>query len=524
MEAVQAEIHRTIKEILEYHSRVLPPFLQIEHKGLQNRLSVTEYIYAMYQALIHLTESNPEFQFGPASVILKMLGLDSICTAVISLHFETTNGALLFARVGPKGSKEYSMKGEMVEFTRALWNELDSSCMFAVFDLDLFFVDANEAHQNLLIIYRSDNVHYHLGIYDPHGTAVAHNIETKQIFLTQLCQQLRQLLPEFQFTALEFDQVGCPVGLQSVTGEKIGYCVMFSYFWIYCVLRCLPLLKMYPAINFASIELAILEQSISPNEYLQKPNYLMNIVMNFAVAYCSFFLENNREEITEALLRDTRKEIRREKFSIMKLDETKRAMEGVNEYKEEKSLLNDGSPCGVNEECQSQCCVQGRCQPLNLNSVPATFFEFSEVTLNYQEFVEDVFRDVQNSIRDNLKSDEFPTVEGYELFDRFWRLMRCAGFANPLIPVFQMQNANNQMKININCIGEINYSQSSVITANHVYSVTSHELVPFVEQLLSRMSFICRFTTLSVHVVDDSLFPSDIIIIEKVKLGSRVLI
>jgi hypothetical protein len=98
-------------------------------------------------------------------------------------------------------------------------------------------------HANMLFIENKEAEHtLNLYLYDPHGSEPELFGQESNIFLDWLKTLYETLYAGNTVNIIERESFSCPIGIQGVIPElkmgKEGYCVTYSYFWIYLILHC----------------------------------------------------------------------------------------------------------------------------------------------------------------------------------------------------------------------------------------------------------------------------------------------
>lgn len=94
------------------------------------------------------------------------------------------------------------------------------------------------SHQNLILMFREKmKSKIMLYIYDPHGTR---GVTPYSDIIRKIANKFPKYITDVRPTKFGIGYrssiTSCPVGLQLSTNDTIGFCVLFVYFWLFCVL------------------------------------------------------------------------------------------------------------------------------------------------------------------------------------------------------------------------------------------------------------------------------------------------
>ncbi len=152
----------------------------------------------------------------------------------------------------------------------------DCKTSYCAFNLTLSVLTKDLSHRNMLLIHKKDNdidiIHF-----EPHGYNALYTTMTN-IFLRDLTDSLE---PYFDRVLLIEPEHSCPRKLQ----ENIPYCVMYSYFWLYIVMK---------VINSGTVDKGdsswIQDVANIIYEYLEK--YTIKQRQNFIIGFSYILIEN----------------------------------------------------------------------------------------------------------------------------------------------------------------------------------------------------------------------------------------
>jgi len=120
----------------------------------------------------------------------------------------------------------------------------EGSCKgFSIIDISIKFIDRGGSHANVILV---ENIKDFLiwNYYEPHGYDISMNINyiNKIKEIGELCA--KKAGKKFIFNNREGAQ--CPRGIQRLLKDyDSGYCLIFSYFWIWCVLNVIKRMTSY---------------------------------------------------------------------------------------------------------------------------------------------------------------------------------------------------------------------------------------------------------------------------------------
>lgn len=105
-------------------------------------------------------------------------------------------------------------------------------CQFTAISVDIY--TESSAHRNVVLCeYDNSSKKVMLNYYEPHGTLKGFS---KKYGIIDILDKLKK--DSNGFINYNYNNIACPYGIQSeLYGLDIGYCVMFSFLWIYIVLE-----------------------------------------------------------------------------------------------------------------------------------------------------------------------------------------------------------------------------------------------------------------------------------------------
>ena len=219
-------------------------------------------------------------------------------------------------------------------------------------------------HQNILVIFKKDNK-IHISVYDPHGTNDVKKIHAvSEKFLTRI----RNIYPDTIVISPRVT-VSCPIGLQRYAKDRFGWCMIFSLFWLYCVLYISS--KTDNGVTMDNIYLV--EKIIL--KYAKSPELLYSMTIKFAIYLINSYLElvkNTDPEYNkilsntiETIIGDT-DNIKETPYKKPKSESTVKErtvyLKQVTKSGSRKSnRKQDGSDCENDVDCLSDICKSNKC-------------------------------------------------------------------------------------------------------------------------------------------------------------------
>jgi hypothetical protein len=223
-------------------------------------------------------------------------------------------------------------------------------------------ISENNSHANMLLLYKNSQGVVSIALYEPHGSK--NNVKwvsRVDSVIENIVTSYNTMYGEGSMININRAEVSCPLGLQSVgsTPSLRGYCLMFSYLWIYLfmtIVKTRGIKSVTQSADDTIIDIMRnLERSILTSRYVSgdKHRQITLLVMNFATylinTYIEYVSQINKNVISILELRIKSKII---KFASSYKDSN------INKIYTEKE---DGSYCENSVECKSGECYQNRC-------------------------------------------------------------------------------------------------------------------------------------------------------------------
>jgi hypothetical protein len=166
--------------------------------------------------------------------------------------------------------------------------------------LNINIVNTPIAHRNILFIeklkdrlniLRYEPAGYYINVWEEKGK------DSVDSFIKEFGEGLEEI-SEKKVNVFKREAT-CPIGLQTYSKDRKGYCVMFSYFWAYCVMNIISVLeknyKTAPSLDtwIDKVERYIARQSLFPEN-------LFNIIVTFA-SYTNKIYWEERERMDKRM-------------------------------------------------------------------------------------------------------------------------------------------------------------------------------------------------------------------------------
>jgi hypothetical protein len=333
------------------------------------KVPIQKYVYVYYQTILYMMDAFP-FEFPTfLEVILKWVSSEFVewnvnkCTGVVEAYTDTKSVII-----------DYSDEGPIEHYAEYLKDIFQKGCVYYFSTLSV--ISGKNGHQNALFAFKHENQVF-IALYEPHGYAKP---SSKGDSFDMILDNVVKAFNDSGIKAVKIPRidVSCPLGLQTSAKDKTGYCVMFSHFWLFCILILLSMKggsKNLSEGNEKDILYTInnLETSILSNRQLQDPKQLQQLIMNFAVLLIN---EYSSQISTHIYYKDFMDVFEIKMKNVMKKRGENEGEE--SEYKgEEKGSSKrytrsvydvasidkryDGEGCLRDEQCFSHCCKNKRC-------------------------------------------------------------------------------------------------------------------------------------------------------------------
>jgi hypothetical protein len=164
------------------------------------------------------------------------------------------------------------------KFLETFIKKINNCDRYTIFLLSL--KEKLEGHRNILVIeHLKDKIN--IVVYDPMGSDYS-EFNVDKVIRT-IGDEL-ETITEKKVNIMK-KEISCPIGLQKVSEDLIGYCVMFSYFWIYCVMHIISMIEKHYK-NTPELTLWLDKVEIYIYDILKNSNSsIFNTVVNFTDYY-----------------------------------------------------------------------------------------------------------------------------------------------------------------------------------------------------------------------------------------------
>ena len=351
--------------------------------GYGSNIPVMIYIIAVYNSIETIKTQNKikslisfeEFIYGITNSNTKCTGQIEISNTPMGDYI--TNGQSNFW-VYSDGLPTSEFTLFVNEFINRVVN---SECPFTSLGYSLGF------HMNILLAYYDKNKgKIYLSVYEPHGSEVEKSISDLS---DKLPMYMKKASPDI-FIITERSSLSCPIGTQAHAKDQYGYCVMFSYFWLYCLL----IITNNKGTELTMNDINTIEPAII--DYFDKAEDMMEMIVKFSI----YIIDKYIEYITTHLTPDERyefhkilatsvgnlsyvithggilavlnqginkvtnpiKSLAKDWFPSKKDKKMKRHLKNVQEKAEEISTRKlDNEDCKEDSECLSDICHENKC-------------------------------------------------------------------------------------------------------------------------------------------------------------------
>lgn len=295
-----------------------------------------------------------------------------------------------------------------------------SKCKFTSLALNIRSSGFKFSHRNMLLIYK-DRQKIYVSLYEPHGDS--ENTRFVNNFIDYLVLSFNRRFFDINYK-MEIQTYSCRMSVMKafrkilrkdieariVKKEKIkgiqdiikepgeGYCVMYSYFWLYLVLKCYQKYPINIDILIDTIETSLVKM-YSPIELTKIITGFASKIVNSYIETISIQFRDDKETLKNffrKIDKDFRQNMYREKLLITeeigKHHRKRPKKERLKEFgercdidiecaskncenkkcgleKAEISLKKDNERCINSDECMSSICYRGKCVPHPINYI-----------------------------------------------------------------------------------------------------------------------------------------------------------
>jgi hypothetical protein len=295
---MEEKVKTIIKEIT-VSLNLLPD--EEEFKMLDSGKCVTSAVYAKFVLNIYSNLSNLQLIPHPLLSIYYINNLTpkSHCTGIIriiqnidkTISIRTKNIQFMIEEKNFFGYESYTT--EFKQFAEELKSRIiNSSCKMTTFiyNISVQTISKSDGHANLIFAFKNENM-IELVVYDAHGSNPHGLNPVCYVQSNYLVQSLQNVDPT-TFVNKGRHMISCPIGLQTHGKDKTGLCMLYSLFFLSCVLQVSKEVDIVSNLN----QLNIIEQCII-NSF--QPEELEKIVVKFSLQLFTFHYEKCRNKIKD---------------------------------------------------------------------------------------------------------------------------------------------------------------------------------------------------------------------------------
>jgi hypothetical protein len=286
---MEEKVKTIIKEIT-VSLNLLPD--EEEFKMLDSGKCVTSAVYAKFVLNIYSNLSNLQLIPHPLLSIYYINNLTpkSHCTGIIRIIQNIDKTTII-----RKKNEEFMIEKnnvytiEFKQFAEELKSQIEkSSCKMTTFMYNI--ISEEYGHANLIFAFKNENM-IELVVYDAHGSNPHGLNPVCYVQSNYLVQSLQNVDPT-TFVNKGRHMISCPIGLQTHGKDKTGLCMLYSLFFLSCVLQVSKEVDIVSNLN----QLNIIEHCII-NSF--QPEELQKIVVKFSLQLFTFHYEKCRNKIKD---------------------------------------------------------------------------------------------------------------------------------------------------------------------------------------------------------------------------------
>lgn len=272
---------------------------------------------------------------------------------------------------------------EFVSWVDTYLSRIEQGCRFNSLILSsvagtkmLSSTDISEGHQSIIFSYMTEKKHIYFAHYNSMGNIS--ELSSLHTGVENLIEDITKVAENKDYTAEYIPDIltSCYIGPQK-SGEKYdqkGFCVMYSLFWLYCVINIMAKVDLTGDINFPNL-LASVDRFLIMNQK-QLHTVLINFTKFLSNGYIESQDENNRkfllgkipELILELLNKDKKRGfLPRKPSEPISSEFIQRKNDDIWHKNIEKRALRKttrklpGSSCEEDRECFSDQCIDNIC-------------------------------------------------------------------------------------------------------------------------------------------------------------------
>lgn len=342
-------IINTLPKLTDVHEKEMV----FRNEGKKYYLTQWDYVWTYYQTIENKDLFLPPFAKVQLPTFIESIykmalgedeDLDNWCTGQLTL--KTDN--ILQTQ---SNSFDYTVdKEDFDSFLDEFHVRLaESNCKFT--SLSLNYLVEGGGHRNMILIYKNPKYRrFIMYLYEPEADVQ----KDVQNFLEYLVLKYNEKFSSVIDVNKNVYPNQCPllysksmssIGLQNIIKEsERGYCIMYSYLWLYIVLKCSS------SVNVLEL-LDGVEDGLISNYSVEQ---LADIVVSFAGKAVNFYIEDIGKYVSEDVLKVFHeKSIEKFKFIMEKRDSYRRK---TKQKKRKQEYREQGEECKQHSDCGSNYC------------------------------------------------------------------------------------------------------------------------------------------------------------------------
>lgn len=351
------KISDTIDKVLQNIKKYDPSKIKFSIPGERTITTDQEWIWSAYQSIEELTVIDSRNYPTLLEFVYYLTdAASSHCTGQI--FYKGEQGELYTNILGNFYINDYN---KMTKLSHEIEKRVRANrCYFTSIYFGIYGYDWG--HQNLiLLIYDKKLNKIRVAVYDPHGSYVDKKIQDVSNKFVDALVQVNS-----SFMKINRTDLSPKLGMQIYSCERVGFCIMYSLLWLYCVISVTKTFNNRITIN----------QIKYIDEYLiwkiMETDGMESTMLQFSTFIILKYIENLQPKSLRHLhifinkkMPKTIKEIMTEKpkFKKAKKKLTKKQRNRLERLAMEETIRKiNGSECESDNDCMSDHCVDGICQ------------------------------------------------------------------------------------------------------------------------------------------------------------------
>jgi len=235
------------------------------HDNKKYKLPLDFYFNRLYQAYYYKYMKGDDTGY---TILLKQLysmlsGRDISNSSSIGFTFRYSDITIEYQ------NKVYNIS----EFAEILENMLNTSDDLIVTNFNTINSSGTDGHATVLIMEKYDSG-WNFYSYDPNGYDNINSDFKTSSLIRELIKHLNK-----KITVIPITEISCPTSIQKYTDDNIGFCLMFSFFWIYCILTIINDMKKNNAYIPLQYWIGLVDKILIGCE----KSYLYSVVVSFGI-------------------------------------------------------------------------------------------------------------------------------------------------------------------------------------------------------------------------------------------------